>query len=342
MLDFLLSRSFLDASGVRRAGTVRADAGIPILPVFIFRLQTVAGRQPTCTIRDSEIPRRMPPLKHLRHRIETSEAPLATPWMAARNSRDCHLGAPQPAIPRHRDRRILRTCRLKTTSAWHRQQRAGQGMQAGRNPSLIEAGQSLDPGRPSFLTSRHGRSLFRQEEIQRLLYRAKRPLHIALNLRKFGVQHRPPRMKNHVDVGGQFRLRLPDCLPHAPLDAVAIDRVPQHLASRQANPGSCRNFNRVAAGWCPRTPEQRLHPAACEPQKNTSSAAATAVFPRDRRVDNRRVCAAWNPVALRRRACGLELKMGLASLTAGHSGSKVVLSPRGEAGVGLTDFLNIG
>ena len=94
MLDFLLSRSFLDASGVRRAGTVRADAGIPILPVFIFRLQTVAERRHTCASSDSEIPGKMPPWKHLRHRIETSKAPLATPWMTARNSRRSPFGSP--------------------------------------------------------------------------------------------------------------------------------------------------------------------------------------------------------------------------------------------------------
>lgn len=162
MLDFLLSRSFLDASGVRRAGTVRADAGIPILPVFIFRLQTLGEGQRTCASRDSEIRRKWPSLGNLRHRIETSEAPLATPWMTAQNSRDCHLGAPQPAIPRHRDRRIFRTCGLKTTPAGHRQQRAGQRMQAGRNPSLVEVGQSLNSGRPPLLTSRHGRSLLRR------------------------------------------------------------------------------------------------------------------------------------------------------------------------------------
>lgn len=51
MLDCLLSRSFLDASGVRRAGTVRADAGIPILPVFISDLQVVREEQDACASR---------------------------------------------------------------------------------------------------------------------------------------------------------------------------------------------------------------------------------------------------------------------------------------------------
>src|SRR6185437_7160936 len=55
MLDFLLSRSFLDASRVRCAGTVRADAGIPILPVFISRLQAVKEGQAACATRDGHI-----------------------------------------------------------------------------------------------------------------------------------------------------------------------------------------------------------------------------------------------------------------------------------------------
>ena len=97
--------------------------------------------------------------KHLRHRVKTATPSLAAERMTARNSRDCHSGPAQPAIAGHRDRRIVRTRRLKTASAGHRQQRAGQSMQAGRNPTMIEAGQPLHPRRAPLLTSCHGSSL---------------------------------------------------------------------------------------------------------------------------------------------------------------------------------------
>jgi hypothetical protein len=85
--------------------------------------------------------------------------------------------------------------------------------------------------------------------LARQLHRAKRSQHIAFNLGKLGFQHCPPGMKNHVDVSGQFRLRLPNCLPHTALNSIALDRVPENAARRQANPGSGGSFNLVAPCW---------------------------------------------------------------------------------------------
>jgi hypothetical protein len=65
-----------------------------------------------------------------------------------------------------------------------------------------------------------------------LLHRVKCSQHIPLDVRKFGFQHIPTRMKNHVDIRGEFRLRLPNRPPHAPLDSIPVNRVPQHLAGR--------------------------------------------------------------------------------------------------------------
>lgn len=100
-------------------------------------------------------------MRHLGHWIETAQPSLAAPWMTARNSPQRHPGPTQPTISGHRDRGVFRTSRLKTASAGHGQQRARQGMQAGRNPSLIEAGQPLNPSRTPLLTSCHGWSLRR-------------------------------------------------------------------------------------------------------------------------------------------------------------------------------------
>ena len=127
-------------------------------------------------------------------------------------------------------------------------------MQAGRNPSLIEASQPLNPGRTTLLASCLAQSLQSQLVLQRLLHRAKRPQHVALDLRKLRLQHGPPRMEHHIDVVGQFRLRLPDRLPHAPLDSIALDRIPQHSASRQAKPGS----GGISIGWIRAGLQRRL------------------------------------------------------------------------------------
>ncbi len=145
--------------GVRRAGTVRADAGIPILPVFISHLQLVVRGQGSDAERDGYMPRKRPRMRHLRYRIETAQPSLAAPGMTARNSPQRHPRPTQPAVARHRDCGIFRASRLKTTSARHGQQRTTQGMQPGRNPSLIEAGQPLDPRRTPLLTSCHGSRL---------------------------------------------------------------------------------------------------------------------------------------------------------------------------------------
>ncbi len=128
---------------------------------FYALLAGGSAARDACTCRDSEIRRKWPRLKRLWHWVETAAPALAAPGMTARNSRDCHSGPTQPAVTRHRDGSILRTSRLKTAAAGHWQQRAPQRMQAGRNPSLIEAGQPLHPSRTPLLTSCHGSGLYR-------------------------------------------------------------------------------------------------------------------------------------------------------------------------------------
>jgi hypothetical protein len=124
--------------------------------------------QPRKTGRPNRVPKedyrrpKTPFMKHLRHRIETAQPPLTTPRMTARNPPHRHPRSTPPAVARHRDCGIFRTSWLKTASAGHRQQRARQGMQARRNPSLIEAGQSLNASRTPFLISCHGWSLHRR------------------------------------------------------------------------------------------------------------------------------------------------------------------------------------
>src|SRR5580698_7272708 len=108
--------------------------------------------------------------------------------------------------------------------------------------SRIASGDTVGPGRSVLL----------------LLYcdldGAKDVSNFAVELGKLEIDHAPPRMKNDIDRGAQRLQVSTNSLSHAPLDTVAIDRLPHYFADGKPNP---RTFGVYIAQWRAVRPELR-------------------------------------------------------------------------------------
>jgi hypothetical protein len=67
------------------------------------------------------------------------------------------------------------------------------------------------------------------------LDRAKDIADLALQRGELKIDDAPPRVQNHIHRRTKRVQILPDSLAHAPLNAVAIDRLAHHLSNRQPN-----------------------------------------------------------------------------------------------------------